>query len=109
MTARNQLIRTILMAVALLGVLVIAFSAWRFIDANNTLSRGERALSSLEGMDAEQQRAVMDALGPAYLIEQREASLTRNISLIMAGGGLVALGAAWLGYDLLNRRAKASN
>lgn len=108
MTARSQLIHTIVMAIALLGVIAILFAGYKFFEATNTLSRGERLAAELEAMDTEQQQAVIASLGPGFLIEQREASQNRNGSLIIGGVGLVALGAAWFGYDLMNRRAKAS-
>lgn len=109
MTPRTQFIHTVIMAIALLGVLAILFAGYKFIEATNTLARGERVVAELETMDAEQQQAVISSLGPAYLIEQREASQNRNGSLIIGGVGLVALGAAWFGYDLLNRRARTSD
>ena len=40
MTPRTQFIRTVLMAVALLGVLAILFAGYKFFEATNTLARG---------------------------------------------------------------------
>ncbi len=97
----SDFLRTLCLALALIGVLALAYAAYQYIDAR-------RALDAAPDLDAAAlepaQREALLSTPPALLIARREAVQQQTRSLIIGGLGLVALGVGWLGYDVLKRR-----
>jgi len=96
--------RTLLAALAIVGLLAVIYGVYLFISSSSVLARAEDIQARISDLPPEQTQAVLSAVPVGVLAEQRQAVRDRVRSLIVGGIGLVAVGGAWLGYDFVSRR-----
>jgi hypothetical protein len=105
---QTDFFRTLMLALALLGVLAVGYAGYTYFQARDVIARVDSIASDIEGMTPEQQQAVLSSIPPALLIEQRQAIQDQTRSLIIGGVGLVGIGVGWLGYDVSRSRRQAA-
>lgn len=108
MTPSRELIRTVLMAVALLGIAAMLYAVYQYVDANAVLASAPQLDPSLNDLEPAQREAVLAAIPREAVLLQQQARSQQSSSLVIGGAGLIALGVGWLGYDLMKRRAAAN-
>jgi hypothetical protein len=95
--------RAILIAVGILGLLALAYGVYLFVNARTVIAEAADIQAQINDLPPEQAQAVLSAVPPAVLIRQRQALQDQNLSLIVGGIGLVGLGLAWLGLDIVGK------
>lgn len=108
MTLSRELIRTVFMAVALLGIAAMLYAGYQYLDARAVLASAPQLDQRLDGLEQAQLEAVLAAIPREAVALQQKARSQQSDSLVIGGAGLIALGIGWLGYDLTKRRT-ASN
>ena len=92
---RNEWFRSLMMAFLLVAALLIILGGQQFVDASLRMQSNPAYLAQTGGdpltLDSDGQAQGLVAAG----IEYRDLLAQRNRALILAGSGLVLLGAGW--------------
>ena len=113
MTARileHESTRSVLLALCIVAVLLIAFGGWQFLDASLRLQDNPayQAQMSDEAISLESEVQAQGLLAAG--LEYRRLLAQRNTALMIGGAGLALLALGWIGYDMIRsyRRRTAS-
>src|SRR5262249_47636368 len=98
--------RTILAAIAVVGILAIVWAIYTYFTAAHTLAALPNIQTVTQGLAPEQEKAVASAYQSVF-VQQRQLVLQETRALMVGGAGLVGLGLSWLIYDIINRRRNA--
>lgn len=95
------------MALIIVGILALAFGAYRFVDAAVQIQNNAAFKAENSGQETVIQDQTQGQLLFAAGIQYRKLLAQRNEAMIIAGAGLVILAGGWLGNDVLRARSKA--
>ena len=115
MTARileHESTRRVLLALAIVAVLLIAFGGWQFLDASLRIQDNPayQAQMSDEAISLESEVQAQGLLAAG--LEYRRLLAQRNTALMIGGAGLALLALGWIGYDMIRsyrRRTVSEN
>lgn len=102
---KSEQIKAILLAIIIIGFVLVAFGAYRYIDAalqlnNNIAQRTHASGEDISNLSTGEAQMLMSAD-----IKRRELLQQQNYALIFAGAGLVLVAVGWLGGDFLVARS----
>ena len=103
-----DLIEKVLFTAIVIGILLVGYGAFRYIDLANRLSGNLAAQIQDEGGEVKLESKAQAQGLMASDIERRRM-VAEQFNMMIAGGiGLALLGLGWLGYDIMRgRRRKA--
>lgn len=115
MTARileHESTRSVLLALCIVAVLLIAFGGWQFLDASLRIQDNPayQAQMSDEAISLESEVQAQGLLAAG--LEYRRLLAQRNTALMIGGAGLALLALGWIGYDMIRsyrRRTVSEN
>lgn len=115
MTARileHESTRSVLLALCIVAVLLIAFGGWQFLDASLRIqdNPAHQAQMSDEAISLESEVQAQGLLAAG--LEYRRLLAQRNTALMIGGAGLALLALGWIGYDMIRsyrRRTVSEN
>ena len=94
----RQFLRSLLLAVTLIGIIALIFGVYQYLDSRNTLSNTPTIESLATTLDVN--NPTNQQIIALTEMKRRDAVRQQNRSIIIAGGGLIAVGVGWMGYAL---------